>query len=57
MRMPLPEEVQTLQLLPGTPVGVLLRSCYDRNGRTVEVRRSIIAGDKQVLVYTGTLTT
>jgi GntR family transcriptional regulator len=55
IRMPLPDEVRALRLLPGTPVGVALRTYSSSAGRPVEVVRYVLAGDKQVLVYRGEL--
>lgn len=55
IRMPLPDEVRALRLLPGTPVGVVLRTYHASSRRPVEVVRYVLAGDKQVLVYRGEL--
>jgi GntR family transcriptional regulator len=55
IRMPTPDEIRSLRLLPGTPIGVLWRTYHDRAGRTVEVVRFVLAGDKQTLVYSGRL--
>ncbi|MBV9650936.1 MAG: GntR family transcriptional regulator [Pseudonocardiales bacterium] len=57
IRMPLPDEVRALRLLPGTPVGVMLRTYTASTGRPVEVVQYILAGDKQILVYRGELLT
>lgn len=57
IRMPLQDEVRALRLLPGTPVGVVLRTYSASTGQSVEVARYVLAGDKQVLVYRGELLT
>jgi GntR family transcriptional regulator len=54
-RMPTPDERRSLQLLPGTPVIDLLRTYSDPSQGPFEVARLIIAADKHVLVYPGTL--
>lgn len=57
VRMPLPDEVRALRLLPGTPVSVVLRTYTASTGQPVEVVRYVLAGDKQVLIYRGELPT
>jgi GntR family transcriptional regulator len=54
-RMPTPDETRSLQLLPGTPVVDLMRTYSDPSQGPFEVARYVIAGDKHVLVYPGTL--
>jgi GntR family transcriptional regulator len=54
-RMPTPDERRSLQLLPGTPVVDLLRTYSDPSHGPFEVARYVIASDKHVLVYPGTL--
>jgi GntR family transcriptional regulator len=54
-RMPTPDQRRSLRLLPGTPVIDLLRTYTDPSQRPFEVVRFIIAGDKHVLVYPGTV--
>lgn len=50
-RMPSPEEVATLDLLPGTPVLDFVRTIFDQNGRAVEVMISLIAADSAEMIY------
>jgi GntR family transcriptional regulator len=54
-RMPTPDERRSLQLLPGTPVVDLMRTYSDPSHGPFEIARYVIAGDKHVLVYPGTL--
>jgi GntR family transcriptional regulator len=54
-RMSTPDEIRSLQLLPGTPLVDLMRTYSDLSQGPFEVARYIIAGDKHVLVYPGTL--
>jgi len=55
VRMPLPDEVKTLRLLPGTPLTSVLRTYYDNSGNPFEVARYILPGDRTTLVYEGRL--
>lgn len=55
VRMPDPDEIRLLRLLPGTPIGLLWRTYRDRSGQPLEVVRFVLAGDKQTLVYEGRL--
>jgi GntR family transcriptional regulator len=55
VRMPLPDEVKTLRLLPGTPLTSVLRTYYDHSGNPFEVARYILPGDRTTLVYEGRL--
>jgi GntR family transcriptional regulator len=55
VRMPTPDERSSLQLAPATPIVDLLRTYSDPTQGPFEVARFIIAGDKHVLVYPGTL--
>jgi GntR family transcriptional regulator len=50
-RMPLPDELATLQMRPGTPIFTLRRVAYDEGGRAVEVCDTVMAGDRFVLSY------
>jgi GntR family transcriptional regulator len=50
-RMPLPEEARALQLPPGVPVFVLVRTAYDVQDTPVEVCDTIMAADRWVLAY------
>jgi GntR family transcriptional regulator len=50
-RMPLPDELATLRMRPGTPIFTLRRTAYDREGRAVEVCDTVMAGDRFVLSY------
>jgi GntR family transcriptional regulator len=51
VRMPTPEEVRALRLLPGTPVLDMLRTYISTTGRPIEVIDIVLAGDKHALVY------
>ena len=55
VRMPLPDEVKTLRLLPGTPLTSVLRTYYDQSGNPFEVARYTLPGDRTTLVYEGRL--
>jgi GntR family transcriptional regulator len=50
-RMPLPEEARALQLPPGVPVFVLVRTAFDVEERPVEVCDTVMAADRYVLSY------
>jgi GntR family transcriptional regulator len=50
-RMPLPEEARALQLPPGVPVFVLVRTAYDIEDTPVEVCDTVMAADRYVLSY------
>ncbi|MBM7776272.1 GntR family transcriptional regulator [Actinokineospora baliensis] len=50
-RMPSPDEVSALSLLPGTPVLEFVRTITDQTGRPVEVMLSLIAADSAEMVY------
>lgn len=50
-RMPTPQEVTTLRLVPGTPVVDLIRTIYDTAQAPVEVTTFIIAADRHAFVY------
>ncbi|MDO0929745.1 GntR family transcriptional regulator [Streptomyces sp. TG1A-8] len=50
IRMPSPEETDSLALPPGTPVAEHLRIGYGQNG-PVRAMRTIAPGDRHVLVY------
>ncbi|WP_217451639.1 GntR family transcriptional regulator [Candidatus Frankia nodulisporulans] len=50
-RMPLPDEVDALQLPPGTPVFLVTRTAYDTEDRPVEVNRITMAGHLYELAY------
>lgn len=51
VRMPVPDEVRALLLLPGTPVLDMLRTYISTTRRTIEVLHIVLAGDKHTLVY------
>ena len=51
VRMPTPEERKRLQLGPGVPVMIVLRTAYDVEGRPVEVCDTVKAGPSYVLEY------
>jgi GntR family transcriptional regulator len=50
-RMPSPEEVKALRLMPGVPVIGVVRTAYDSNGQPVEVCDTVMAADRYVLTY------
>ncbi len=50
-RMPIPDEVRALRLVPGVPVFHLIRTAFDVDGRAVEVCDTIMAADAYVLAY------
>jgi len=50
-RMPTPQEVQDLRLLPGTPVVELTRTFYTRDERAIEVTVFVFAGDRHEFAY------
>jgi GntR family transcriptional regulator len=50
-RMPSPDEVRALRLLPGTPVLDMLRTYIATNRRPIEVIHLVLAGDKHSLIY------
>lgn len=50
-RMPNSEEATKLHLEPGTPIGRLLRTSYDRENRPIEVYEVIMPGNLHTLVY------
>jgi GntR family transcriptional regulator len=52
VRMPSPEERRRLQLGPGIPVMIVLRTAYDTTGAPVEVCDTVKAGPSYVLEYT-----
>lgn len=51
VRMPTPEERKRLQLGPGVPVMVVVRTAYDVEGLPVEVCDTVKAGPSYVLEY------
>jgi GntR family transcriptional regulator len=51
-RMPTPEEVETLKLLPGEPVMVLQRMTSTKDGRVVEFARGVHAASRFAWTYT-----
>jgi DNA-binding GntR family transcriptional regulator len=50
-RMPTPEEVERLEIPPGTPVAEHIRTGYTRTDQAVRVMISIIPGDTLILEY------
>src|SRR6266496_2348988 len=50
-RMPTPQEVRLLAMVPGVPVFRLMRTAYDIDGRAVEVCDTIMAADAYLLAY------
>jgi GntR family transcriptional regulator len=51
VRMPTPDEVRALRLLPGTPALDMLRTYISTTRRPIEVIDIVLAGDKHTLVY------
>jgi DNA-binding GntR family transcriptional regulator len=49
--MPTPEEVERLEITPGTPVAEHIRTGYTRTNQAVRVMISIIPGDTLILEY------
>lgn len=50
-RMPTPQEVTTLRLVPGTPVVELIRTIYAESQQPVEVSVFVFAADRHSFVY------
>jgi len=50
-RMPTADETTELRILPGTPVGRLLRTSITESGRAIEVYEVILPADRHVLLY------
>lgn len=50
-RMPTPEEIERLEISPGTPVAEHIRTGYTRTDQAVRVMISIIPGDMLILQY------
>ena len=50
-RMPRPDEVDRLNIAPGTPVAQLIRTGYTADNRAVRVMVSVIPGDTLILQY------
>jgi len=50
-RMPTPQEVTTLHLVPGTPVVELVRTIYDKQEAPVEVTIFLFAADRHSFTY------
>lgn len=50
-RMPTPEEIERLEIAPGTPVAEHIRTGYTRTNQAVRVMVSIIPGDTLILEY------
>lgn len=50
-RMPHPDETDRLELGPGTPVTVHMRTGYDSDGTPVRVLMTVLPSDKHVILY------
>jgi GntR family transcriptional regulator len=50
-RMPTPDEMDTLAIAAGTPIGRLLRTTFNQDERPVEVYIVILPADRHVLLY------
>ncbi|MFR9758206.1 GntR family transcriptional regulator [Streptomyces sp. TR06-5] len=51
IRNPKPSEVERLQLPSGTPIGELITTGHDPDGRPVQVTVCLLPGDRHVIVY------
>ena len=51
VRMPTPEEIERLDIPPGTPVAEHIRTGYTRTDVAVRVMISIIPGDTMIFEY------
>lgn len=51
IRMPTPEEVDRLELLPGTPVASHVATGFTADGQPVRVVINVLPGDRHVIVY------
>lgn len=51
LRMPMPDEVQRLQLGAGVPVAEHLSTTFDSEGNPVQVTVNLIPGDRHVIVF------
>jgi len=51
LRMPRPDEAETLAIPPGVPVARILRTMYDVSGEPLEVLDSLLPGDRFSLHY------
>lgn len=51
VRMPMPSEVEALQLPPATPVILVARTAADEEGRVLEVNEMTMSSSKYVLEY------
>jgi GntR family transcriptional regulator len=50
-RMPTPDEVTRLRILPGTPVVEHIITGFTADGRVVRVVRAVLPGDRNVIVF------
>jgi GntR family transcriptional regulator len=50
-RMPTPQEMLALRLVPGTPVVELIRTIYDKAQKPVEVTVFLFAADRHSFAY------
>lgn len=50
-RMPTPEEIRTLELVPGVPVVRMLHIDYDPEGRTLQVADDLYAADRHEFAF------
>ncbi|QPP07031.1 GntR family transcriptional regulator [Streptomyces bathyalis] len=51
VRMPTPDEVRRLELLPGTPIGYHICTGYTEAGKPVRVAITVLPGDRHVISY------
>jgi DNA-binding GntR family transcriptional regulator len=51
VRMPTAEEIERLQVAPGTPVGVHICTGYTKEGRPVRTVVNCLAGDRHIIAY------
>lgn len=51
VRMPKPEEVRRLELVPGTPVAYLITTGFTEGGTPVRVALNAMPGDRNIITY------
>lgn len=50
-RMPTPDEINRLEIPPGTPVVINLLTGFDEENRAVQVVRNTLPGDRHVIIF------
>lgn len=51
-RVPSPDEIEELGLLPGTAVFAVRKAMLDTSGKVVELSDFVLPGDRHRLIYT-----